>query len=107
MVLGQDIRYTLSRIRPRAIPVFLLYNLYLTSFEAQYVYFRGWSGSIASEIYKRMHRAYPVLCEDALDSIHKICQKTVKDLNVILCELKAFQANVTPVNQKERKNTIT
>lgn len=62
---------------------------------------RGWSGSIASEIYKRMHRAYPVLCEDALDSIHKICQKTVKDLNVILCGLKEFQAKVTPVNQKK------
>lgn len=54
-----------------------------------------------------MPQAYPFLCDDALDDIHKICQKTVKDLNVILCGLQEFQANVTPVNQSKRKNKIT
>lgn len=54
-----------------------------------------------------MPRAYQFLCDDALESIHKICQKTVKDLNVILCGLKEFQAKVTPVSQNKRKNTTT
>lgn len=56
-----------------------------------------------------MPRAYQFLWDDALDSIHKICQKTEKkrDLNVILCGLKEFQAKVTPVSQNKPKNTIT
>lgn len=54
-----------------------------------------------------MPRAHPFLCDDALDSIPNICQKTVKDLSVILRGLKEFQANVTPVSQNKRKNTIT
>lgn len=54
-----------------------------------------------------MPRAYQFLWDDALDSIHKICQKTVRDLNVILCGLKEFQAKVTPVSQNKPKNTIT
>lgn len=104
-----DTLYALSRNRPKESPfIFIILRTHcLTSIEIQHVYFRGWSGSIADEIYKRMPQAYPFLCDDALDDIHKICQKTVKDLNVILCGLQEFQANVTPVNQSKRKNKIT
>lgn len=54
-----------------------------------------------------MPQAYLFFCDDALDDIHKICQKTVKDLKVILCGLQEFQANVTPVNQGKSKNKMT
>lgn len=104
-----DTLYALSRNRPKETPfIFILLRTHcLTSIEAQNVYFRGWSGSIADEIYKRMPQAYLFFCDDALDDIHKICQKTVKDLKVILCGLQEFQANVTPVNQGKSKNKMT